>query len=544
MDIAAFAGAVGAGVAVGMLRSGAKRSKSTGPHATPEYADMKERMDWEHFRTHGRDMVDFIADYYKGVEKLPVKSQVKPGYLAPLLPSSVPEDPESIEAVMADVKEHIVPGITHWQHPSFFAYFPANTSYPGLMGDMLASCFNVIGFSWIASPAATELEGITLDWLGELVGLPDAFLSRGGKGGGVIQGTASEATIVALLASRARAIARIREERGLAAEEAASSGALEDELSAQWCVYGSDQAHSSAKKACMVAGIPLARYRSIKAKAEDHYSLDVPALEAAMRADAAAGLRPLFVLATCGTTSSGAFDDLNATVDAAAPHGAWVHVDAAWAGSACVCPEHRTMLRGIERCDSFDFNPHKWLLTNFNCSTMWVQDKEWLLQALSLTPEYLRSKEYEAKAVQDYRDWQIPLGRRFHSLKLFFVLRVFGAKGLRAFIREHVELATRFRGLLEADARFEVPVPQSLSLVCFRLREAPGVEDADAVNERLLELLNEAGHAHMVHTKLSGRFVIRMAAGNPRTEVRHIEALWDEVRRCADLAIAEAAMTA
>lgn len=492
---------------------------------------MRERMDWEKFREHGRGMVDFISDYYSGVEKLPVKSQVKPGYLAELLPRSAPEAPESVGDVMKDVREHILPGITHWQHPSFFSYFPANTSYPGLLGDMLASCFNVIGFSWIASPAATELESITLDWLGELIGLPESFLTRGGKGGGVIQGTASEATIVALLASRARALSRDRD--GAPALDAGDGGALEDAMAPKWCVYGSDQAHSSAKKACMVAGIPLARYRCIPSKREDNYSLDVAALREAMRKDKEAGLRPLFVLATCGTTSSGAMDDLVAASAAAKEHDAWMHVDAAWAGSACICPEFRGMLRGIENCDSIDFNPHKWLLTNFNCSTMWVQDKEWLLQALSLTPEYLRSKEYEAKVVQDYRDWQIPLGRRFHSLKLFFVLRVFGAEGLRSFIREHVALATRFREMIEADDRFEMPVPQSLSLVCFRLKAG------NAPTERLLEMLNEGGSAFMVHTKLSGDFVIRMAVGNPRTEIRHVDRVWEEVRRCADVALAE-----
>lgn len=552
MDFVLFAGTAVAGVvyattrrsgasATGKAGTGAVFSSSTdGRHATEEFAEMRERMDWEQFRSHGREMVDYIADYYANVEKFPVKSKVMPGYLAKLLPSSVPEAAEPVEAIMADVKAHIVPGITHWQHPSFFAYFPSNTSYPGLLGDMLASCFNVIGFSWIASPAATELEAITLDWLGDLIGLPEEFLSRGGTGGGVIQGTASEATIVALLASRARAVRRENARRAVAAgtdplkEDSAEFGALEDELGARWTVYASDQAHSSAKKACMVAGIPLARYRSIKARADAEYSLDTLALAEAMRADAAAGLQPLFVLATCGTTSSGAFDDLVLAAEVAREHGAWVHVDAAWAGSACVCPEHRVMLRGIEACDSLDFNPHKWLLTNFNCSTMWCRDKQPLLQALSLTPEYLRSKEYESHLVQDYRDWQVPLGRRFHSLKLFFVLRAFGAKNLRSYIREHIALGERFEQRVRSDSRFELVTKRSLSLVCLRLR------GANSTNERLLELLNEAGATHMVHTKLSGQFVIRFAAGNPRTETRHVDDAWAEVVRCAELAIAEA----
>jgi aromatic-L-amino-acid/L-tryptophan decarboxylase len=366
-----------------------------------------------------------------------------------------------------------------------------------------------------------------LDWLGQLIGLPESFLSTGGKGGGVIQGTASEATIVALLAARARAVHREAEKTG------ASEADTEDALAPKWCVYASDQAHSSAKKACMVAGIPLTRFRSIPAKKEDAYSFDVKALEARMREDREAGLYPLFVLASCGTTSSGAFDDVDAVADVATAFDAWTHVDAAWAGSACVCPEFRGMLKGIDKCQSLDFNPHKWLLTNFNCSTMWVQEKEWLLRALSLTPEYLRSKEYEAQLVQDYRDWQIPLGRRFHSLKLFFVLRVFGAENLRNYIREHVALGRKFADLVEGDDRFELAAPVSLSLVCFRLK------GENSLSERLLELINESGQAYLVHTKLSGRFVLRFAVGNPRTELPNILEAWGAVKEAADLVLAE-----
>lgn len=346
-----------------------------------------------------------------------------------------------------------------------------------MLGDMLSTMFNVIGFSWVSSPACTELETITLDWLAKMLELPSTFLSSCG-GGGVIQGTASEATVVALLAAKSKALKTYPELRGV----------NEGVVGAKLRLYTSDQAHSSVLKAAKIVGIPDANCISLKTikttesnsvgayeysdslKEIGNYSLDPTSLQEAIAEDREAGYIPCFVCATSGTTSSGAFDPLLETGKICKENDLWLHVDAAWAGSAFICPEYRPLLNGVELADSFDFNPHKWLLTNFDCSTMWVQEKKWLLDALSLTPEYLRSKEYDAGLVQDYRDWQIPLGRRFRSLKLFFTLRMFGKKALQAHIREHCRLAAKFAQYIAEDENYEVITQPSLSLVCFRLR--------------------------------------------------------------------------
>lgn len=328
--------------------SSSSSSSPSSPFATAAGAGVAAALDWEHFRTHGHELVDFIVDYYKSVEARPVKSPVAPGYLRPQLPDHAPESAEPFSAVLADIESKIMPGVTHWQHPGFFAYFPANSSPPGLLGEMLSGMFNVIGFSWIASPAASELETVVLDWLAKLIGLPEVFLSQG-TGGGVIQGTASEATLVALLAAKARALAAPRAR----AEE------TDDSLVSKFVVYTSDQAHSSIKKACMVAGIHLDRFRSLPAHGPD-FRFDPEALATAIRDDQAAGLVPLFCCATLGTTSSGAFDPIDRIGRLCREHGLWFHVDAAWAGSAFVCPEFQHLHAGIEFADSFDFNPHKW----------------------------------------------------------------------------------------------------------------------------------------------------------------------------------------
>lgn len=293
--------------------------------------------DWEWFRRHGHEMVDWIADYYGKVEEYPVKSQVKPGYLPAALPREAPREGEPFADIMADVEEHIVPGVTHWQSPNFFAFFPANSSGPAMLGDMLSSCFGCVSFSWVASPAATELETVVLDWLGRMLGLPDAFLSASATGGGVIQGTASEATLVAVLAARARALARLRD--------------AEPDASARLVAYASDQAHSSVKKACMIAGLGAAQFRTVPTAAGS-YRLEADALRAAMEEDKARGLVPFFVCATTGTTSSGAFGPLAALGAVASEESAWLHVDAAWAGSAAICPEYRPLIDGVELADS------------------------------------------------------------------------------------------------------------------------------------------------------------------------------------------------
>lgn len=493
-----------------------------------------EHMSPDEFRRRGREVVDFIADYMQRVDTLPVLPGVRPGEVAGLLPDSAPEEPEPWERIFADVGRVVMPGLTHWQSPSFFAFFPANSSGPAILADLLSTGLAVQGMLWQTSPACTEIETRVLDWLGRAIGLPESFLAASGTGGGVIQGTASEATLVAMLAGRQRA-------RRLFA-----AGASHDPA---FSVYTSTQAHSSVIKAAMIAGIargPDDRTAVRLIGTDSAYRMDCAALEAALREDLAAARVPCCVVATVGTTGCGAADSIeNAAGAIARACGAgtpWLHVDAAWAGAAAVCPEHRGLLRGVGRADSLCFNPHKWLLTNFDCSAMWVRDRGPLLGALSITPEYLRNAASESGAVIDYRDWQVPLGRRFRALKLWFVMRAYGLRGLREHVRAHVRLGELFESLVRADPRFEVAAPRSLSLVCFRqVRDARGapLPDPDGANRALLDRVNTTGRAYLVHTALPAangkpaRLVLRMAIGGTRTGEAHVRAAWELLQSAA-----------
>ncbi|KAK9829064.1 hypothetical protein WJX72_003711 [[Myrmecia] bisecta] len=467
-------------------------------------------MDIEEFRRRGHEMVDFICDYHRSVEQLPVRSQVEPGYLAEILPTEAPQSGELFSAILADVASKIMPGMTHWQSPSFFAYYPANHSFPAILGELLCAGLNVVGFSWIGSPAATELETIVLDWLAKLLGLPGGFLSvtadgRPGKGGGVIQGTASEAALVCLLAARARAMVR---------------RPADDQT--RLVAYTSDQAHSAIKKACMVAGV--VHCRLLPTIEQDAFALQPAVLQAAIEADLAAGLLPCFYCATVGSTSSCAVDPLRHLFGTARAHNIWCHVDAAYAGSAAVCPELRPSFDGLELADSFSMNPHKWLLVNSDCSALWVQDAEPLKMALSLTPVFLHAKGNTL----DFKDWQVPLGRRFRALKVWFVLRSYGAAGLQAYIRHHVRLAGWFAARVRADERFELAAPPRFGLVCFRLKGASREQNA-----ALLETLNVSGKLFMVHTELAGQYTLRFALGSTNVQQRHVEAAWQEISDCS-----------
>jgi aromatic-L-amino-acid decarboxylase len=361
---------------------------------------------------------------------------------------------------------------------------------------------------WATSPACTELETHVLDWLAGALGLPAAFTSRG-AGGGVIQDTASSATLCALLAARDRTTDGAATERGTPAGLVA---------------YASAQAHSSVAKAAGIAGLGRAHLRSVDV--DGTYAMRPEALDEAIRADRAAGRAPCFAVATVGTTSSTAMDPVRAVGEVCRRHGVWLHVDAALAGSAALCPEFRHFQDGLELADSYCVNPHKWMLTNFDCDAFYVADRAALLRALSILPEYLRNQATEAGAVIDYRDWQIPLGRRFRALKLWFVMRSYGLEGLRRHIRHHVDLARQFAEWVRADARFEIVAPVPLSLVCFRLR------GADEPNERLLAAINATGEAYLTHTRLDGRFVLRLAVGATFTAARHVEAAWRRIRAC------------
>lgn len=465
-------------------------------------------MNADEFRRHGRALVDWIADYFERIESFPVLSRAEPGSIRASLPPSPPERGEPFEAMLRDVEEKILPGITHWQSPSFFAYFPANASGPSVLGELLSAGLGVQGMLWATSPACTELETHVLDWLVELLALPARFRSSG-PGGGVIQDTASSATLCALLAARERATG------GAANREGARQPIV---------VYASAQAHSSVEKAVRIAGIGADNLRLVDA--DERLAMRPDALARAIAKDRAAGRVPAAVVATVGTTSTMAVDPVAAIGEICAREAVWLHVDAAMAGTAALCPEHRWIHEGLERADSYCFNPHKWMFTSFDCDAFWVADRRALVSALSILPEYLRNPATESGAVIDYRDWQIPLGRRFRALKLWFVIRHYGAEGLRHHVREHVALAEEFAAWVETDERFELAAPGTLNLVCFRAR------GGDEENDRLLERINAAG-IYLTHTKVDGRTALRMSIGGTRTERRHVEHAWDLIRAAA-----------
>lgn len=460
------------------------------------------------FRRYGHALIDWIADYRERIERLPVQSRARAGELRAQLPAAAPERGEPFGAMLADIDRLILPGITHWQSPNFFAYFPSNSSFPAILGDLLSTGLGVQGMLWATSPACTELETHMLDWLVGMLALPASFLSTG-PGGGVIQDTASSASLVALLAARER----LRRRHG-------------DGADARLTCYTSNQAHSSIAKAARVAGIAEDRVRFIGV--DDQFAMRPDELRARMDADAAAGLLPAYVCATVGTTSSLAVDPLAAIGPVAAAHGAWLHVDSAMSGTAALCPEFRGMNAGLEQADSYVFNPHKWMFTSFDCSCFFVRDREPLLAALSILPEYLRNRATLSGAVIDYRDWQIPLGRRFRALKLWFVIRHYGVEGLRAHIRRHVELAAGFAAQLAGDRRFELAAPVALNLVCFRHR------GGDESNMRLMERLNAGGSLYLSHTRLNERIALRLCVGQSHTEAEHVNRAWQCIQAEAD----------
>ncbi len=465
---------------------------------------MTGHMTPDEFREYGHRVVDWIADYQTRVESFPVLSQVAPGDVRRALPPLPPETGEPFDAFLRDVDEIILPGITHWQHPSFFAYFPANTSGPAMLGDLLASGLGVQGMLWATSPAATELESHVLDWFADLLGLPERFRSDG-AGGGVIQSTASDAAVAVLLAALHQVSDGRTERAGVATGE--------------FTVYTSNQTHSSIEKACRIAGLGADALRKLdtdpqtQAARADH-------LRELLAADVAAGRTPALVVASVGATGTGAIDPVREFAAIAHEYGAWLHVDGAWAGVAAVAPELRWLNDGFDDVDSYCTNPHKWLLTNFDCDALWVADRAALIGALSILPEYLRNAASESGAVIDYRDWQVPLGRRFRALKLWAVIRWYGAEGLRAHIRKHVALAQEFAAWVAADERFELVAPHPLALVTFRVRAG------DDATRALMDRVNATGQLYLTHTLVNGSVALRMAIGATLTERRHVEAAW------------------
>ncbi|XP_069852086.1 aromatic-L-amino-acid decarboxylase [Dipodomys merriami] len=478
-------------------------------------------MNASEFRRRGKEMVDYIADYLEGIERRQVYPDVEPGYLRPLIPDTAPQEPETFEDIIRDVEKIIMPGVTHWHSPYFFAYFPTASSYPAMLADMLSGAIGCIGFTWASSPACTELETVMMDWLGKMLELPEAFLAgRSGEGGGVIQGSASEATLMALLAARTKVIQRLQE-----TSPELTQAAIMEKLVA----YSSDQAHSSVERAALIGAVKI---KSIPS--DGNFAMRASALQEALEQDKAAGLIPFFVVATLGTTSCCSFDNLLEVGPICNKEHLWLHIDAAYAGSAFICPEFRHLLNGVEFADSFNFNPHKWLLVNFDCSAMWVKKRADLTGAFKLDPVYLKHSHQDSGLITDYRHWQIPLGRRFRSLKMWFVFRMYGVKGLQAYIRKHVQLSREFESLLLQDPRFEICAEVTLGLVCFRLK------GPNQLSITLLQKINSAKKIHLVPCHLRSKFVLRFAICSRVVESAHVREAWEHLQELADLVLSEA----
>ncbi len=464
----------------------------------------------EEFRRHGHELVDWMADYLSGVGSLPVTPDVGPGDIRRRLPVSPPNEGEPFAVLFDDFRELIVPGMTHWNHPGWFAYFPGNNSAPSILAEMLTAAMGAQCMSWATSPAATELEQVVMEWLRQMIGLPEEFV-------GVIQDTASTATLVALLSARERATDGASGRQGM-------------EGGPGLTVYASAEAHSSIDKGVKLAGYGLDRLRRIPG--DEAFALDPAALERAIQEDVASGLTPACVVASIGTTSSTAVDPVPVVAEICRRYGVWLHVDAAYAGSAAIVPELRGYFAGMDLADSVVLNPHKWLLTNFDCTAYYVRDRDALLSTFSLTPEYLRTV-HDADVV-NYRDWGIQLGRRFRGLKLWFVIRSYGVEGLRAVIRRHVGLAAELAGWVDQAPDFERMAPAPFGLVCFRYRPAGKSEqELDGMNQRLLAEVNATRRVFLTHTRLGGRYVIRMAIGQRATEREHVVQAWELVRVAA-----------
>nr|AHI16967.1 tyrosine decarboxylase [Solanum tuberosum] len=478
-------------------------------------------LDPEEFRRQGHKIVNFLADYYQNIEQYPVCSQVNPGYLQKIVPNSAPNNSESLEKILKDVERDIIPGLTHWQSPNFFAYFPSSGSTAGFLGEMLSVGFNVVGFNWISSPAATELESIVMDWFGKMLNLPNCFLFASG-GGGVLQGTTCEAMLCTIVAARDQMLRKISRE---------NFGNL--------VVYASDQTHFSLKKAAHIAGIDPGNFRVIPTIKANEYTLCPKSLRLAILNDLKEGNVPLFLCATIGTTATTSVDPLRLLCEIAKEFGIWVHVDAAYAGSACICPEFQVFLDGVENANSFSLNAHKWFFSTLDCCCLWVKDPSALTNALSTNPECLRNKATELNQVIDYKDWQIALSRRFRALKLWLVLRSYGVTNLRNLIRSHVNMAKHFEGLVATDKRFEIFVPRKFAMVCFRISplvlsqvstKFDDEKEVNMFNTKLVESINSCGKLYLTHGVVGGTYIIRFAIGASLTHYRHVDVAWKAIQ--------------
>jgi len=474
----------------------------------PDLGDMNK----EEFRRFGHEFVDWIADYFERIEELPVLAAIEPGDLKAQLPSQPPQQGEPMDRILGDLDRLIVPALTHWSHPSFFAYFATSTSGPGILGEMLAAAFDNKAMLWRTSPASTELEEVTLDWLRQMMGLDPGMI-------GIIYDTASVSSMHAIAAAREGVEQRIREE--------GMSGRTDLPLLR---VYVSEQAHSSIEKAVITLGLGQRGMRKIPT--DKDFRMDAKALQKAITEDKRDGYLPFCIVATVGTTSTSSIDPVAEIIPIGEEHAMWLHVDAAYAGSAAIVPEFRSILAGCERADSLVTNPHKWLFTPFDLSVLYCRHMDLLKRAFSLVPEYLKTPEQEK--VRSGSDYGIQLGRRFRALKLWMVIRYFGHEGLAARIREHVRLANLFASWVRESRDWELMAPVAFSLVCFRYAPA-GTSDVerDRINEAIMHAVNAGGEIFLSHTKLNGRFTLRLAIGNIRTEERHVALAWERLRAMA-----------
>lgn len=464
----------------------------------------KLHMKTDEFKKQGYKVIDWLADYYEHVEEYPVLSQVEPGDIRSKLPEKAPNTGRAHDEILNDMNI-LMPGITHWQSPNFHAFFPCATSGPAILGDLISTGLGVNGMSWATSPACTELETHILDWLVDMMDLPVKFKSNS-KGGGVIQDTASSASLVALLCSR---------------EEASNGRTNENGSNGDFIAYTSSQAHSSIEKAVKIAGIGKNNMRMVDV--DQNFSMDSSHLRQLIEKDISNGLKPIFVCATVGTTSSTAIDPVNEIGKICKEFGIWLHVDAAMAGPAALCKEYRFINDGLNYADSYNFNPHKWMLTSFDCSIFYVADRSQLINTMSILPEYLKNKTSTSESVFDLRDWGIPLGRRFRALKLWHVINYYGVSGLQEFIRTHMENTKILRSWIEMEKDFEIVTPTPLTLICFRHTKG------NNFTEKLLNTINESGKAYMTHTKLNDQYIIRFSVGQTSTTIDHLKETWNYI---------------
>ena len=465
-------------------------------------------MDSNQFRKEAHKLVDWMADYLEEVEDYPVKPDVEPGDISRQLPESAPEESEPFEDMFKDFEEIIMPGMTHWESPYFMGYFPANKSYPSVLAEMLTATLGAQCMSWLTSPAATELEERMMEWLRDLIGLPETFT-------GVIEDTASTSTLCALLMAREQVTDFQVNEHGFSGDQ-------------KHTVYCSSETHSSIEKGVKIAGFGRQNLRKIAV--DETFAMKPEALEKAIRQDLEKGCNPTAVVATIGTTGSTAIDPLEEIANICSKYDVFLHVDAAYAGTALLLPEKRWMNEGIEHADSFVFNPHKWMFTNFDCSAFYEQDEALLVRTFEIMPEYLKTPEDQR--VKNYRDWGIPLGRRFRALKLWFVMRSFGVEGLQNKIRHHIRLAEDLTNKIEEHKEFELLAPVPLNTICFRFHP-PYISDEqklDELNEKLLNQIQESGKVFLTHTKLEDRYTIRIVLGNTNLEHHHVEKAWQFIQ--------------